>query len=220
MGRSRLGSRTPYALAARELLRDSLLDAVAELLQERQWDEITMGAVAARAGVSRQTLYKSFGSRADFAQAYVLREVDRFLDGVRDTVARHLDDPPAALSGAFDLFLKTAAEDPFVRSILADDGSQGLLPLVTTHGRPMVERAVHGLATIILDGWPVVDPDDASLLAELLVRQAISHAGLPTSPTGMTATSLARVLGPFIEQVLAEALAGAGEHPPARLAAL
>jgi AcrR family transcriptional regulator len=219
--RTRLGGRTPYALAARELLRDTLLDAVAELLQERPWDEITMGAVAGRAGVSRQTLYKAFGSRADFAQAYVLREVDRFLAAVSETVGEHLDDPPGALSAAFDLFLKTAAEDPFVRSILADDGSQGLLPLVTTHGRPMIERAVHGLAEIILAGWPIVGAEDANLLAEMLVRQAISHAGLPMSPTGMTAASLARLLGPFIHQALAEAAERAGgSRASARLSAV
>lgn len=216
MPRSRLGSRAPYALAARELLRNTLLDSVADLLHERPWHEITMADVAHAAGVSRQTLYKAFGSRADFAQAYVLREVDRFLEGVQSTVAEHLDDPAGALSASFELFLKTAAEDPFVRSVLADDGSEGLLPLVTTHGRPMIERAVHGLAGIILGGWPQVGANDANLLAELLVRQAISHAGLPTSPTGMTAASLARVLEPFIVKVLAEGSArdglGGAEH--------
>jgi AcrR family transcriptional regulator len=213
-----LGSRAPYAIAARELLRDTLLDAVAALLEERPWHEITMGDIAHLAGVSRQTLYKAFGSRADFAQAYVMREVDRFLEAVRLTVEQHLDDPPAALAAAFDVFLKSAAEDPFVRAILADDGSQGLLPLVTTHGRPVIERAVDGLAAIIRSGWPQAPAEDADLLAELLVRVAISHAGLPTSPAGMTAASIARLLGPYVEQVLAEADAHGGSD--ARLHAL
>lgn len=207
--RSRLGSRTPYAIAAQELLRDTLLDAVAALLEERCWQEITMADVARRAGVSRQTLYKAFGSRADFAQAYVVREVDRFLEAVRVTVGEHLDDPQAALAAAFGVFLKTAAEDPFVRAILSDDGSQGLLPLVTTHGRPVIERAVDGLGAIICAGWPQAPAEDAHLLAELLVRVAISHAGLPTSPAGMTATTVARLLGPYIERVLSDAAAGA-----------
>lgn len=204
MGGSRLGSRAPYPIAARELLRDTLLDAVATLLEGRPWDEITMADVAHTAGVSRQTLYKAFGSRSDFAQAYAMREVDRFLETVRDTVGEHLDDPQGALAAAFDVFLKSAAEDPFVRAILADDGSQGLLPLVTTHGRPVIDRAVQGLAAIIRSGWPQTPSEDANLLAELLVRVGISHAGLPTSPAGMTAVSLARMLGPYIERVLAD----------------
>jgi AcrR family transcriptional regulator len=214
MASSRLGSRAPYAIAARELLRDTLLDAVAALLQERPWQEITMADVARRAGVSRQTLYKAFGSRADCAQAYVMREVDRFLEAVRVTVDEHLDDPAAALAAAFDVFLKSAAEDPFVRAILSDDGSEGLLPLVTTHGRPVIERAVEKLATIIRSGWPQAPVEDANLLAELLVRVGISHAGLPTSPAGMTAASLARLLGPYIERVIAEAGAGEGGEDP------
>lgn len=214
MVRGRLGSRAPYAIAARELLRESLLDAVAELLEERPWDEITMGDVARTAGVSRQTLYKAFGSRADFAQAYVLREVDRFLAAVEHVVGENLGDPATALSSAFDLFLRAAAADPFVKAILADDGSEGLLPLVTTHGRPTIERAVEGLARIIGSGWPQAPAEDANLLAEVLVRMAISHAGLPTSPTGMTAVSLARVLGPFIERVLGEAGGQDGDAAP------
>jgi AcrR family transcriptional regulator len=219
MARSGLRSRAPYAIAARELLRDTLLDAVAGLLQERPWSEITMAHVARAAGVSRQTLYKAFGSRSDFAQAYVMREVDRFLEDVRRTVSEHLDDPPRALAAAFDVFLKSAAEDPFVRAILADDGSEGLLPLVTTHGRPAIERATEGLAGIIRSGWPQAPAEDARLLADLLVRVAISHAGLPTSPAGITAASLARLLGPYIERVLAEAqqrsAVEASSQPPA-----
>jgi AcrR family transcriptional regulator len=207
--------RSPYPVAARELLRDSLLDAAADLLQERQWQEITMANVAHEAGVSRQTLYKAFGSRSDFAQAYVMREVDRFLEAVQATVGEHLDDPSTALASAFDVFLRSAADDPFVRAILADDGSEGLLLLVTTHGRPMIDRAVQGLAAIIRAGWPQAPSEDAHLLAELLVRLAISHAGLPTSPAGLTAASLARLLGPYIERVLAEAQ-GQGERADAR----
>jgi AcrR family transcriptional regulator len=206
MARSRLANGVPYATAARQLLRDTLLDAAAMLLQRQPWQDITMGEVARTAGVSRQTLYKAFGSRSDFAQAYAMREVDRFLETVQRTVEEHLDDPSTALAAAFDVFLRSAAEDPFVRAILADDGSEGLLPLVTTHGRPVVERAVDGLAAVIRSGWPQAPAEDASLLAELLVRLGISHAGLPTSPAGMTAASLARLLGPYIERVLAEAV--------------
>src|ERR1700683_4995997 len=59
----RTPERTPYALAARELLRNTLLDGARDELQRRPWAEITMADIAATAGVSRQTLYKEFGSR-------------------------------------------------------------------------------------------------------------------------------------------------------------
>ena len=75
----RAAERTPYALAARELLRNTLLDGARDELQRRPWAEITMADIAAAAGVSRQTLYKEFGSRDEFAQVLVMREADRFL---------------------------------------------------------------------------------------------------------------------------------------------
>ena len=100
--------RTPhpkYALAARELLRETLFDAARSELEHRAWSEVTMADVAAAAGVSRQTLYKEFGSRDEFAQAFVLREADGFISEVERRAGWHLDDPQAALTAAFGLFL-------------------------------------------------------------------------------------------------------------------
>ena len=198
-------ARTPYAEAARELLRETLLDAARDELQRRGWAQITMGDIAAAAGVSRQTLYKEFGSRDEFAQAFVMREVARFLAAVEGAVGEHLDDPATALSAAFDVFLTATAEDPLVRTLLTGDEAHSLLALLTTQGEPVVAGATERLSAIILAGWPAVDPADARLLAECLVRLAISYAALPAGPTGMTAASVTMLLGPYIERVLAEA---------------
>jgi AcrR family transcriptional regulator len=201
----RSAERTPYALAARELLRNTLLDGARDELQRRPWAEITMADIAAAAGVSRQTLYKEFGSREAFAQALVLRESDRFLFAVEQAVREHLDDPATALSAAFEVFLTAAAEDPLLRTLLAGEGAYSLLALITTEGAPVVESATERLCAIILAGWPTVAPADARLLAECLVRLAISYAALPAGPTGMTAASVTTLLGPYIERVLAAA---------------
>jgi AcrR family transcriptional regulator len=197
--------RTPYALAARELLRNTLLDAARDELERRDWAQITMADVAAAAGVSRQTLYKEFGSRDEFAQAFVMREGDRFLLAVEQAVREHLDDPATALAAGFDVFLTAAAEDPLVRTLLSSDQTYNLLPLITTQGEPVVARATEHLAAIICSGWPQVMPADAHLLAECLVRLAISYAALPAGPTGMTAASVTTLLGPYIERLLADA---------------
>ena len=197
--------RIPYSLAARQLLRDTLLDAACDELQERRWVDITMADIARAAGVSRQTLYKEFGSRDEFSQALVVREAERFLLAVRGAVHAHLDDPTQALSAAFDVFLTAAAENPLVRTIVAGDGSEGLLVLFTTHGAPVVEGAAKQLESIIVEGWPVVEPHDAELLSECLVRLAISYAALPKGPASMSAESVATVLGPFVERLFAGA---------------
>jgi AcrR family transcriptional regulator len=197
--------RTPYAEAARELLRNTLLDAARDGLERRGWAQITMSDIAVAAGVSRQTLYKEFGSRDEFAQAFVMREVARFLEAVEGAVNEHLDDPATALSAAFDVFLTAAAEDPLVRALLSGEEAYGLLALVTTQGEHVVVGATERLAAIMLSGWPAVEPPDARLLAECLVRLAISYAALPAGPTGMTAASVTTLLGPYIERILAQA---------------
>lgn len=196
--------RATYAIAARELLRNTLFDAARAELERRRWSEITMGAIAASAGVSRQTLYNEFGSREQFAEAFMVRESDRFLSAVEQAVLAHLDDPAGALSAAFDVFLVAASEDPLVRTIVAGDAAD-LLPLLTTQGQTVVEHAAGRLAGIIASGWPQVQLADALLLAEALVRLAISYAALPTGPANMTAASVTTLLGPYIERILDEA---------------
>jgi AcrR family transcriptional regulator len=193
----------PYQLAARELLRNSLLDAACEQLGVRPWADVTMAGIAAAAGVSRQTLYNEFGSRDEFAQVLVMREADRFLVAVEGAVNANLDEPARALAAAFDVFLRAAAENPMVRTIVHGDGAGELLALFTTHGKPLVESAAERLTAVILAGWPHIPRADAELLSECLVRLAISYAGLPKGPTTMSAASVATLLGPYVERLVA-----------------
>jgi AcrR family transcriptional regulator len=192
--------RAPYAVAARALLRDTLFDAARGQLEHRAWNEVTMADVAAAAGVSRQTLYKEFGSREEFAQAFVLREADGFIGAVEGAMDAHLEDPKAALTAAFGLFLDAAAEDPLVRAAIRGGGE--MLPFVTTHGQTLVEGAAERLRAAIAARWPQAREHDAALLAECLVRLAISYATLPVAPAGMTASSITELLGPFIDHAL------------------
>src|SRR5271154_49110 len=193
--------RIPFSTAVRELLHNTLLDAALEQLRKHNWAEITMADIARTAGVSRQTLYKEFGSRDEFAQALAQREADRFLAAVEQAVNAHLDDPAVALSAAFDVFLTAAAEDSLVRTIVYGDGAEELLALFTTHGKPLVESAAERLTAMVLAGWPQVQPGDAALLSECLVRLAISYAALPKGPTSMTAASVATLLAPYIDRL-------------------
>jgi AcrR family transcriptional regulator len=195
---------TPYPIAARELLHSTLLDAARAELESRRWSDITMADIALAAGVSRQTLYNEFGSRDEFAQVLVMREAGRFLDTVERAIGDHLDDPAAALAAAFDVFLTAAAENPLVRTIVAGEGAEELLALFTTQGRPLVESAAERLTAVLLASWPTVRHDHAALLSECLVRLAISYAALPTGPASMTASSVATLLGPFVEQLVAD----------------
>jgi AcrR family transcriptional regulator len=199
---ARDGQRVPYAVAARELLRNTLLDAARDELQKRRWADVTMADIAGAAGVSRQTLYNEFRSREEFAQVLMVRESDRFLVAVEQAIHDHRSDPTGAISAAFDVFLTAASENALVRMIVAGDGSEELLALFTTQGKPLVERAAEHLTGVILATWPPLARHDAELLSECLVRLAISYAALPKGPASMTAASIAELLGPYVERLL------------------
>ena len=194
--------RAPYAVAARQLLRETLFGAARDELEQKAWSEITMASIAAAAGVSRQTLYKEFGSRDEFGQAFVIHEGERFLDIVEAAVREHLDDPHEAVGAALDTFLRTAGEDPLVRMMLSDDGTGGMLPFVTTQGMPVVQWATARLSTVIQEGWPQAPVEKTQLLAESLVRLAISYITVPTASTEVTAAAARELLGPFIDKAL------------------
>jgi len=201
-----LSARDPYPVAARKLLRETLLDAALDELGRRDWDEITMADIAKTAGVSRQTLYKEFGSRDEFAQAFVLREGERFLAAVEGAILGNVEDPLTALRSALEVFLGASAEHPLVRSAIGGrHGADSILPLITTQGEPLIGYAVARLAEIIATGWPQVAREEIELLAESLVRLAISYLVMRPDSVDATAAALTRLLGPFLEQALAEA---------------
>jgi AcrR family transcriptional regulator len=190
-----------YAVAARELLRTRLLDAARDLLAERTWAQVTMADVARKAGVSRQTVYNEFGARAEFAQALIMREADELLVAVEEAVRATPHDATAALTAALEVFLRSAAEDPLVRAVVAGGDQDSLLPFVTTRGGPVVEYGAARLASVITEVWPHAADDEARALADCLVRLGISYAALPTASPRTTAAAVAGVLSPYIEEL-------------------
>lgn len=197
--KSQAAKPSGYHAAARNLLRESLLDAAGELMQSAPWSEISMAAIATQAGVSRQTLYNEFGSRDVFAQAFALRAADRFLTEVETAFEEAAEDPVRALRVGFKRFLDLAATDAMVRHIVVrDPGADELLSLFTSRGGPVVELGRKRLADKILEIWPEGDPDRAYDMAEGVVRLAISQAGLPTASAEDASRQVAELFAPYI----------------------
>lgn len=196
-------NRPKYAEAARALLRETLLGAASDLLREYKWSDVSMAAIAERAGVSRQTLYNEFGSRDEFAQSYVMNQANAFLASVEATIADNGEDPQRALGAAFERFLVAAAENPMVRAILVrDPGADDLFALFTTRGGPVIQLATSRVAGAICKQWPTADENEVRFASECMVRLAISHASLPTDTNEKTAESIAHLLGPLVARTL------------------
>jgi AcrR family transcriptional regulator len=185
--------------SAERPVRECLLDAAAALLVERGYRAVRMQDVAAAAGVSRQTLYNEFGSRQALVEAYVAREIENLIAEVTKEVLANADDAHRALRIAFTLFLKLASDEPVVQLITSNADGGELHQLLTGLGRAVAsERIAH----LIPQVWPQVGADDARLLAESLVRLAISHALLPSQDPAATARDVGRMLGPFVDELL------------------
>ncbi len=198
-------TRSSFRQATRELLHQTAFAAARAQLESRTWSEITMNDIALEAGVSRQTLYNEFGSRNEFGLAFVMHEAANFLEGVEVAIRGKADDPRAAVNVAFEQFLVVASEDPMIATLLSDDGTGGMLPFITTRGTPVIAWVSQRIATVIVETWPEMRAEDASLIAENLVRLAISNVTAPTGTRDETAVRVGRLIGPFIDQALGQA---------------
>ncbi|MBS9534874.1 TetR family transcriptional regulator [Mycobacterium sp. M1] len=189
----------PYAEASRALLRDSVLDAMRELLTARDWSSITLAAVAEAAGVSRQTIYNEFGSRQGLAQGYALRLADRLVDAVERAIYGNVGDVHAAFLEGFRDFFTSSAADPLVISLLTGVAKPDLLQIITTDSGPIITHCSARLTSSFMHSWVRASEEDAGILARAIVRLAMSYVSMPPEADHDVAADLARLFTPAAE---------------------
>ncbi|HEU0190259.1 MAG TPA: TetR/AcrR family transcriptional regulator [Mycobacterium sp.] len=192
--------RIPYAEASRALLRDSVLDAMRELLGSRDWSAITLADVAAATGVSRQTIYNEFGSRQGLAQGYALRLADRLVDAVNIAIDNNVGDIHAAFLEGFRSFFTDSAADPLVISLLTGAAKPDLLQIITTGSGPIISHCSQRLTSSFVHSWVQVSDSDAGILARAVVRLAMSYVSMPPEADHDVAADLARLFTPAAER--------------------
>ncbi len=192
--------RTPYAEASRTLLRDSVLDAMRDLLLTRDWSAITLSDVARATGISRQTIYNEFGSRQGLAQGYALRLADRLVDTVHTALDANVGDIYVALLAGFRRFFAESAADPLVISLLTGVAKPDLLQLITTDSAPIITRASQRLESALHQTWVALSDDDAGVMSRAIVRLCLSYVSMPPESDHDVAADLARLMAPFVER--------------------
>ncbi len=190
----------PYAEASRALLRDSVLDAMRELLLTRDWAAITFADVAGAAGVSRQTIYNEFGSRQGLAQGYALRLADRLVDVIEGAIYDNVGDVHAAFLAGFRSFFTESAADPLVISLLSGVAKPDLLQIITTDSGPIITHCSQRLTSSFSRSWVKASEEDAGILARAVVRLAISYVSMPPEADHDVAADLARLFTPAVER--------------------
>lgn len=167
--------RIPYADAARNLLRESVLGAVDELVNAKGWAATSVATVARAAGVSRQTVYKEFGSRQSIAEAYVMRRLDAALDEVEANM-RDNPDLESALQASISTFFELV-DAPLVQTVLAGGvSSPDLIQLIEITNRHATER----LAALFKEIRPGIPDGDAVVFGDTIARVCAAHAFAPT----------------------------------------
>ncbi|MGH3959587.1 TetR family transcriptional regulator AlkX [Mycobacterium sp.] len=197
---TRVKTRVPYAEASRVLLRDSVLDAMRELLGTRDWSAITLADVARAAGISRQTIYNEFGSRQGLAQGYALRLADRLVDLVDDAIYSNVGDIYAAFLQGFRMFFTESAADPLVISLLTGVAKPDLLQIITTDSGPIITRCSERLTSTFQHSWVKASDEDAGIIARAIVRLAMSYVSMPPEADHDVAADLARLFSPAVER--------------------
>ncbi|GAB3082455.1 TetR/AcrR family transcriptional regulator [Micromonospora schwarzwaldensis] len=173
--------------------RNAIVEAARAQTVACGWDGVRMGAVAEAAGVSRQTVYNEFGTKAGLAEALARREVDRFVGDVRAALGEHGADVRAAAYAAIRRTLAAAADNPLVKAILtsARGGSDELLPYLTTRSELVLTESTTALREWAGCHLPDADPAALAFAADSVVRLVVSHIVLPRAPVDETAGKLA-----------------------------
>jgi AcrR family transcriptional regulator len=192
--------RIPYAEASRVLLRDSVLDAMRDLLLTRDWSAITLSDVARAAGISRQTIYNEFGSRQGLAQGYALRLADRLVDSVHAALDANVGNIYESFLQGFRSFFSESASDPLVISLLSGVAKPDLLQIITTDSAPIITRASARLTLAFTRTWVATSDEDAGVLARAIARLALSYVSMPPEADYDVAQDLARLMTPFAER--------------------
>ncbi|MGK3200887.1 TetR/AcrR family transcriptional regulator [Amycolatopsis sp. MEPSY49] len=190
---------TSFTDRTKASLREALLDAAADLLPDRGHAGLRMADVAAKAGVSRQTVYNEFGNKAALTQAVALRTAAEFLDGIRQRFET-ADGLLAGIHHAVVYTIEHARENRLVAAALGTEAGEDLLPLLTSRGEPILTAAADLAAEQYREFEPGLSAEAAALLAETVVRLSLSHLVLPTHSATEAADAVTAVVEPAIRQ--------------------
>lgn len=174
-------------------VRDRLLDATIEAASIHGLSRLSVGDVAARAGLSRQTLYKHFPNKDALVAEAVLREAQAMV-GQIVAAAESLDDPQASLEAAILLTLRLTREHPLLDRLVRTE-PEALLPLLIGDGGVVAVAVRSVVEQIIGERLPDLDPVEIRRVADLLSRVLISYAvSAPDDPPEVVASFVATLV--------------------------
>lgn len=181
-----------------KLKRNEILDAALDELEVAGWRALRMRDVASRAGVSRQTVYNTFGSRRQLAASLVAHLTDRFLTGSESAFQQ-----PGPLFDqwldAISYALREGSGNPALRAMLSAGSDERFLELLTRGAEPLVTAARSRLAGAVVQGHPDLDPEVVEQASEAVARLVISNIVLPLHSSEVAAYNIALMVTSWME---------------------
>jgi AcrR family transcriptional regulator len=172
---------------------ERVVTAAAELTLEVGWAGVTMGKLAERAGVSRQTVYNEVGSKPQLAEEMVLAELAKFLAVVDEAFDSQPTDLVEAIRAASRGVLELAGRNALLQAVVsASYGAETeLLPLLTTRNDALVLTATEAVQRRVAD-YPVeIDARYLEAAIDMVVRLVLSHVVHPSRTPADTADDIA-----------------------------
>jgi AcrR family transcriptional regulator len=181
---------------------DRVLDAAAELVSEDAFHTATMDDLAARAGVSRATVFSRFGSKVGVLEALSLRCAGSpEMRAIRD--AHALEDPVEAVNAAIDAACNHWEKQGFIliqlkAIVVLEPEASALIEAQQQEQRAGKQQLARGLARAgrLRPGW--TQPKAAAALhtltsVETFLQLRREH-GLPLSQVKGTLKELAQTM--------------------------
>ena len=174
-----------------------ILEAAFGCITDVGLSRTTVEDVARAARLSRQTIYRYYPSKDHLIMALVLREEEKFLDGIRAAFDVDADLEDALFDGIL-FCLRFAREHPLLDRLLETD-PETLLPYLTTRGAPVLARAREVLIDLLKrKAWVRVGLLEQ--VADSAVRVVVSYA---LSPPHRRPEDVARDMAQIMSVVLA-----------------
>jgi AcrR family transcriptional regulator len=174
-------------------MRARIVEAAVAMTTESGWAAVTMGTVAERVGVSRQTVHNEVGTKAGLAEAMILHELDRFLGVVTTAFEEHPTDLVDAIRAAAGNVLELAQDNKLLHAVVsATHGADTeLLPLLTTHAESLLTAAKLVVRDRITPYQIGLDAHHLDAAIDMVVRVVLSHVMQPSAPPARTADDIA-----------------------------
>jgi AcrR family transcriptional regulator len=153
---------------------DRLLDAATAAMVVHGLTKLSLEDVAREAGMSRQTVYRYFGSKDALVTATILREEEHLLAQMAAAVRAH-DDLRPAMEAAIVTGLTAAKNHPLLDRLLTTE-PEALLPFLTTGAGPVLSAAQPFIEALLEERLPHVSRVILRRVADATTRLFISYA--------------------------------------------